>query len=199
MPLKNMLYWFFSTLLLGLMVSFVLGNGLELITGEKLIGNRTEMILTGLTFASVSLLGFFAYLIFNWLGMGLFRHLPLFQGVQLVLTLIVLGNLLYLQMKQLSQSPLWVSFVIPFEVVLVAIFVAWLKAKWTNSSAWIPTFFFMVSATVLEAVSAINPKGTSIPLLLVFYTVLTLQICNAWQILQLHKWLRKNKKAKQTA
>jgi KinB signaling pathway activation protein len=199
MPLKNMMFWFFSTLVLGLMASFVLGNGLELISGEKVFKNGTELALTGLTFASVSLLGFFAYLIFNWLGLGLFRLPQLFQGVQIVLTLIVLGNLLYLQMKQFSGSPIWISLVVPFEIVIVAVFVAWLKAKWTNPSAWIPTFFFMVCATVLEAVSAINPKGTTIPFLLVFYTVFTLQICNAWQILQLHRWLRKNKKAKQSA
>jgi KinB signaling pathway activation protein len=80
--------------------------------------------------------------------------------------------------------------------VAAGTFVAWLKMRWTNPGALIPTLFFMVAATTLEAIPSINSKAGELPVIFIFFTILVLLICNAWQILQLHRWVKKeNKKA----
>jgi KinB signaling pathway activation protein len=68
-------------------------------------------------------------------------------------------------------------------VLIIALTVAYVKVRMTNRTALIPTLFFMVVATIMEA----GPSLKQAPLVMVFFMVLTLMVCNAWQILQLHR------------
>ncbi|SHF10664.1 KinB signaling pathway activation protein [Seinonella peptonophila] len=192
MQLKTLWFWFWTTLLLGTGASLLMGFVLQPWLGHP---EWIKLLLTGMVFGAVAELGLFSYLVFNWLCRGLIQSQSLFHGILVLLTALVLGNLFYL----LSSKYDMVYLIIIAYLVLVSVGVAWLKAKETNRQAWIPTIFFVIVVTTLEAMTSINPKGASMPLSAIFYTVTILLICNAWQILRLHHWVKKPKKKASTA
>ncbi|MBA4552339.1 MULTISPECIES: KinB-signaling pathway activation protein [Thermoactinomyces] len=190
MTLRKLIYWFFSTLILGCVTAIILGFLFEQAAGEVLFGSLTSQLLLGLTLAAVAELGFFAYLVFNWLAKGLLRKKTVYDTVMLLLILILTGNLLYLNFAKYQGEEFWLHLLVPTVIVLSAILIAGLKQKWTNQSAYIPTLFFVIAATTIEAIPSINPKEGEVPLLIIMHTVLVLLVCNAWQILQLHRWVQ---------
>ena len=190
MTLRKLIYWFFSTLILGCLTAIILGFLFEQIAGEVLFGSLTGQLLLGLTLAAVAELGFFAYLVFNWLAKGLLRKKTVYDTVMILLILVLIGNLLYLNATKYQGEDFWLHLLVPTVIVLSAIIVAGLKRKWTNQSAYIPTLFFIIVATTIEAIPSINPKEGEVPLLIMMHTVLVLLACNAWQILQLHRWVQ---------
>jgi KinB signaling pathway activation protein len=190
MTLRKLIYWFFSTLILGCVTAIILGFLFEQAAGEVLFGSLTSQLLLGLTLAAVAELGFFAYLVFNWLAKGLLRKKTVYDTVMLLLILILTGNLLYLNFAKYQGEEFWLHLLVPTVIVLSAILIAGLKQKWTNQSAYIPTLFFVIAATTIEAIPSINPKEGEVPLLIMMHTVLVLLVCNAWQILQLHRWVQ---------
>lgn len=194
MTLKKLFYWFWSTLVLGGVTAVILAFVLEAMVGERMFGDLTQQLLLSLTLAAVAELGFFAYLVFNFLAKGLIRNQRGYHVTMLVLMIIVIGNLAYLNMAKFSGESLWLHLLIPFIILLTALIVAKLKEKWTNSSAYIPTLFFIVVATILEAIPTINSKAGEIPLLIIFHSVAVLLVCNSYQILQLHRWIEPAKK-----
>ncbi|MRG28614.1 hypothetical protein GIJ05_10660 [Laceyella tengchongensis] len=198
MTLKKLFYWFWSTLALGGVTALVLAFVLEILVGQKMFGDITQQLLLSLTLAAVAELGFFAYLVFNFLAKGLIRNKLGYDVTMLVLTVIILGNLVYLNAVKFSGESFWLHLLIPFIILLTALIVAKLKEKSTNVSAYIPTLFFMVVATILEAIPSINSKAGEIPLLIIFHSVVVLLVCNAWQILQLHRWIKPPAKISQT-
>lgn len=196
MTLKKLIYWFFSTLVLGGVTAIFFGFLIEAAVGQNIFGPLTGQLLLSLSLAAVAELGFFSYLIFNWLSRGLVRNKTAYEVILLALMILLLGNLVYLNMAKYSGATLGIHLLIPLIVLVIGGVVAWLKAKWTNRSGFIPTLFFMVVATILEAIPSINPKAGEVPILIIFQTVLVLLVCNAWQILQLHRWVQKpNKKS----
>jgi KinB signaling pathway activation protein len=106
-----------------------------------------------------------------------------------------MGSQVYLNVTKFSREALGIHLIIPLLIFGAGVVVAWLKVKWTNSKAFIPTIFFMVIATVLEAIPSLNSKAGGIPLAIILHNVLILLACNAWQILQLHRWVQPQKKA----
>ena len=190
MTLRKLIYWFFSTLILGCVTAIILGFLFEQIAGEGLFGSLTGQLLLGLTLAAVAELGFFAYLVFNWLAKGLLRKKIVYDTVMILLILVLIGNLLYLNLAKYQGEDFWLHLLVPTVIVLSAVIVAGLKRKWTNQSAYIPTLFFIIAATTIEAIPSINPKEGEVPLLIMMHTVLVLLVCNAWQILQLHRWVQ---------
>jgi KinB signaling pathway activation protein len=196
MTLKKLLFWFWSTLTIGTVLGVFLGKFINQIVGEKLFGPLLKDVLSGSTFAAVSQLGFFSYLIFNWLSNGFVRNRFLYQAIQVFLILIVLGNLFYLNVSKFAGVTLGLHLLIPLFILAVALVVAWFKVKWTKQTAWVPTIFFMVIATVLEMIPSINLKAGEVGIPFVLFTVTILLTCNAWQILQLHRWVqRSNRKS----
>jgi KinB signaling pathway activation protein len=191
MTLKKLMIWFWSTLAIGTALGVGFGKLIGLVTGVEL-GDLTKLLLTGATFGSVALLGFFAYLIFNWLGNGLFRKQSHFQVLQVILIFLVLGNLIYLNLSKFAGDAFWVHLVIPCLIVAVGWVVAFLKVKGTNHKTFIPTLFFMIAATILEATPSLNSKSGEVPLSHIFFTILILLSCNAWQILNLHRWTKRS-------
>lgn len=191
MTLKRLLFWFWSTLLLGAIISLLLGMVLQSFLGQF---NWLDLLLLGLTFSSVSILGFFCYLVFQWLAKGLIRKSSHFHFVLIVL---LIGTVLYLCFifYQQYQEKLW-PYVILFMMLVFSFVVAFLKVKWTNSTAFIPTLFFMMVVTAFESIPSINSKEGQLPIESVFFTIVVLLICNAWQILQLHRLTAKKEKKK---
>ena len=59
----------------------------------------------------------------------------------------------------------------------------------TNRNAFIPTLFFMCAVSVLEAVPALKLDNAASSL----FMLAPLFVCNAWQILILHKILDNKK------
>jgi KinB signaling pathway activation protein len=196
MTLKKLFFWFWSTLFIGIVLSLFLGEFINRSVGKKLFGPLLKDVLSGSTFAAVSQLGFFSYLVFNWLSNGFVRNRFLYQVIQVFFILIVIGNLLYLNISKFTGVSLWLHLLIPFSILAVALVVAWVKVRWTNQTAWVPTIFFMVIATTLEMIPSINLKAGEVGIPFVLFTVTILLTCNAWQILQLHRWVqRSNKKS----
>ena len=189
MTLKKLFFWFWSTLGIGAVVSFLFGFILQPFIGEF---HWLDLLLLGLTFSSVSLLGFFCYLVFQWLAKGLIQENRIYQGFLMVVAFLFSAYIIYIFYSQFAQEALWIRLLLPFVLLLISILVAWLKVKWTNQTAWIPTLFFMVVVTTLESIPSINPKEGQLPIENVFFTILILLLCNAWQILQLH-WLTTKK------
>lgn len=192
MTLKNLLFWFMSTLIIGGVAGLAIG-----FLFQSLLGSFywLDLLLAGLTFSSVAMLGFFAYLVFQWLAQGLVRTIKMYHVLLIVLLLIVLSNLIYLNVSKFSGENLWLHLLIPIVLIATASIVAWVKVRLTNKKAFIPTLFFMVVATALEAIPSINPKEAELPLVTIFFTVIILLICNTWQILQLHRWVGGKSKA----
>ncbi|MBH8604881.1 MULTISPECIES: KinB-signaling pathway activation protein [unclassified Thermoactinomyces] len=187
MTLKKLLYWFWSTLFIGGASALILSSIFEWSAGSDLFGPIPKQLLLSLTLAALAELGFFSFLVFNWLAKGLIRQKSAYDLFLLFLMLIVLGDWVYLNLSKFNGESLWLHLLVPFTVLLAAFIVAGLKVKWTQKTAYVPTFFFMVVATVIEAVPTFHTKAGEIPLLMILHTVIVLLICNAWQILQLHR------------
>ncbi len=188
MTLRKLIWWFFSTLMIGTLLSMILGFSLQVYPFEHWL----FLLLAGSTNATVAGLGFFSYLIFNWLGTGFLRNPKLFMWLQIGLIVLAIGSVIYAFTTQYAGSDLWMFLSVILVIVIVAVVVALRKAKLTGKKTFIPALFFMVVATILESLPWIQPKEqTDVTLASIYLTVITLLVCNAWQILNLHKWIKK--------
>lgn len=187
MTLKKLFFWIISTLVVGAVMAIVFGYSINAVTGTNL-GAFTQILLTGLTFAAVAELGFFSYLVFNWLAKGFLRNPKLFSSIQIFLILILLFNLVYLNTSKFAGASLWAHLLVPLTILLVSLAVAGWKTAKSVPEAFVPTLFFMVAATTLESIPSINSKAGEVPLPFVVFTVVILLVCNSYQILQL-SWL----------
>jgi KinB signaling pathway activation protein len=183
MTLRKWFYLFWTTMVWGAVGAVVVGGVLNGVAGPLGLDIKKQLF-AGLMFAAVAELGFFAYLMFNWLGNGFFRDPFWFRLIQVLLTVLVLVDLAYLRIVKFGDvGGIWPQLGLPIIVLILAWIVAYVKVRLTNRTAFIPTLFFMVVATIMEA----GPSLKQAPLVMVFFMVLTLMVCNAWQILQLHR------------
>jgi KinB signaling pathway activation protein len=199
MTLKNLFHWFWSTLAVGGGAALAIAFVMEAVMGESVFGPLMQQLLLSLTLAAAAELGFFSYMVFNWLSRGLVRNKGVYDGILFFLLALVLGNLLYMNAVKYKGADFWIHLSISALILLAAVVVASVKARWTNRSAWIPTLFFMTVATVIEAIPSLNPKAGEVPVPILLHAVLVLIICNAWQILRLHRWLERKEPALKTA
>ena len=137
----------------------------------------------GFIFSVISQAGFFAYLTVHRFGLGMFRSL--WNAVQLVLIIFVLFDLVYFRYMVFADKG---DSIIPY--VLTALFilavglaVAYIKSAQTNKGAFVPALFFMVVVTVIEwfPVLRINERDW------LYLMLIPLLVCNAYQLLILHK------------
>jgi KinB signaling pathway activation protein len=142
-------------------------------------------ILWGFLYSVVSQMGFFAYLTVHRFGLGIFKSVSLWNGVQAVLTLFVLFDLVYLRYETFAKSGDSLLPYVGLAVLLLipALVIAWYKAKQTNREAFIPALFFMIVVTVIEWFPVLRVNESSWIYLMLF----SLLACNAYQILILHK------------
>jgi KinB signaling pathway activation protein len=173
--------------------------GWENITGgldatDELLAAGIWLFIVGLMFSVISQMGFFAYLMIHRIGLGVFKGPRLWNWVQIVLILFVFFDLVYFRYIVFAEPGMtWTDYLpLPSVLLVIAIIVAWLKARMTNFTAFIPTVFFIYVVTTVEIVPALTQNDAAW-VTLMFVTVL---VCNVWQVLILHRLLEPaNKKS----
>ncbi|KQX56032.1 MULTISPECIES: KinB-signaling pathway activation protein [unclassified Paenibacillus] len=197
MTLRKWFHLFWTTLLLGMLVSIGIGLILQYsdkefsVMGLSAVGfNVLNMLLGGATISVLSQMGFFAYLIVRFIAAGIIRSKTVWDLLQLAVVIVVLFDLVYLRMTNFEGTESVLSYsILPAIILLISIAVAYWKVKMTNRNAFIPTLFFMCAVTVLEAVPALKLDNAASSL----FMLAPLLVCNAWQILILHKILDNKK------
>ncbi|OQP04839.1 KinB-signaling pathway activation protein [Geobacillus sp. 46C-IIa] len=137
----------------------------------------------GFIFSVISQAGFFAYLTVHRFGLGIFRSL--WNAVQLVLIMFVLFDLVYFRYTAFAANgeSMIPYILIALFVLVVGLAVAYAKSVQTNKGAFVPALFFMVVVTVVEwfPVLRINDQDW------LYLMLIPLLVCNAYQLLILHK------------
>ena len=191
MNLKRWLHLFWTTLVVGAAGSLVIGLVLQLTDTMKLNGTADLFVNIGLllgvgVMVSVySQMGFFAYMMVNYMGTGVFSRRT-WQYIQLVLTALALFELMFLRIFVGGNKSSYSDVVLGGIILVVAIAVAYFKARMTNGSAWIPTLFFMIAVTIVETIGVLKIEVDQATV----WIAGPLIACNAYQILILHRVLK---------
>jgi KinB signaling pathway activation protein len=191
--LKQMLFLVWTTTLLGMAAGLAAWGILKLVDPQFIFMDdelsKYEWLSMGLgtvTIALTSFIGFIAYLFARYYMIGILRHK---QGVWVFIQLFFIGltlfDLVYLRYSRFAgEDAGFASFlVLPAVLSAVALGTAWLKVRMTNAGAFIPTLFFMIVLTSLEAIPAFQQNDA----LHMIYMLVVLLVCNAWQILVFHR------------
>jgi len=194
--IRKLFFLFWSTMAVGAVVTIVVGSVMQWtdssfgFMGLEAAGfNALMMALVGLMFGVFSQMGFFAYLILNYIALSVFRKKYLWNALQAYSTIFAIGALgymLYKNREALGNS--WLFWVLPLVLTLASWLVAYLKVKQTNNSAFIPTLFLLFVVTMLESWPSLS--GENNPTAIVFMMI-PIFLCNAYQIMWLHKLVRK--------
>jgi KinB signaling pathway activation protein len=143
------------------------------------------LIGVGFIFSIISQMGFFAYLTVHRFGLGIFRSVSLWNSVQLVFIAFVLFDLIYFRYQIFAkEGESIISYVlIALFIFLFGLVVAYIKRSQTNKEAFVPALFFMVVVTIIEwfPVLRINEEDW------LYLMLFPLLVCNAYQLLILHK------------
>ena len=164
----------------GLVMAYADPN-FEIPKADDWIYNMFSFLIAGLTLGAFAHMGFFAYLMLNYIALSIFKKSYLwmaFQGFAVVFVLVEVAVNMY--GTDFPASAYWV---LPIVLVLCSVAVAWRKVRETKASAWVPCLFFMIAVTVLEG----NPAFRTGSISSLVYMLLPLFACNAYQILQLHR------------
>lgn len=191
---RNLVRLFMSTLLIGGITTGIVGFFVRWEEFEPIItsfhmGEILSILFwlvgVGLIFSVLSQMGFFAYLTVHRFGLGIFKSIKLWNAVQVILIAFVLFDLVYLRFSSFAKAG---ESILPYVGLAVFIFIfglviAYIKAKQTNKEAFVPALFFMVVVTIIEWVPVLRVNEKSwLPLMLI-----PLLVCNAYQLLILHK------------
>lgn len=203
MTIRNWIRLFFSTLMIGGLVTGI--SGLILRWDEfapwfsdfelgKVISVFLWLVVVGFTFSVISQMGFFAYLTIHQFGMGMFRSF--WKTVQIVITLFVLFDLIYFRFDGFTvNGEIKPSYIILFSLILVTgLVVAYLKNKQSGQNTFVSAIFFMVVVTVLEWLPVLQAKESKWLFLMLF----ALLACNAYQLLALPKFNRRSEEERKS-
>ncbi|MCM3164428.1 KinB-signaling pathway activation protein [Metabacillus litoralis] len=197
MKSRNWVRLFLSTLLVGGVATSVIGFLLKweeykelFITFDvlEILSVLFWLFGVGLIFSVISQMGFFAYLTIHRFGLGVFRSTSLWNIAQLILVIFVLFDLVYFRYQLFSKEneALTSYILIAGYVFIVGLLVAFMKRKDTNKEAFVPALFFMIVVTVIEWFPALRVNEEDWLLLM----LIPIQICNAYQLLMLPKFLQ---------
>ncbi|WP_428910427.1 KinB-signaling pathway activation protein [Niallia sp. Krafla_26] len=203
MTSRNVVKLFFTTLLIGGFVTGITGfvvrweefssyfTNIELLS---IVSTFFWLFCFGFIFSLVSQVAFFAYLTVHRFGLGIFRSF--WSSVQVVLIAFALFDLVYFRYKAFAQSgDSVVPYIFPAIMLLViGLFIGFLKAKQTNKAAFIPAVFFMTVVTIIEWAPILRLNDDNWTYLMIF----PLLACNIYQLLILHKLNEDSIKEKST-
>lgn len=189
MTLKKWFKLFWQASLIGAIASFVTGIVLQ-VSGLNIEFKGTfDFVLYlvillgyGMLVSVYSQLGFFAYLITNYMANGVLSR-RVWEYVQLVLAAIALLEVMFFRTFVSANENVWSDIWLGVGLLIVAIIVAYYKVKMTNARAWIPTIFFMITVTVIEMIGGLQIGVDNATL----FILIPLVACNAFQILVLHR------------
>ncbi|GGH39933.1 KinB-signaling pathway activation protein [Paenibacillus segetis] len=191
MNLKKWLYLLWTSLVVGAVGSLLAGLLLQWTHTIQLNGtadflmNILILLGVGIMVSIYSQMGFFAYLMMNYMGSGVFSRMT-WRYVQIALTVLALMELMFLRVF-VGEGKSGISDVmLGIIVLIIALVTAYFKAKWTNASAWIPTLFFMIAVTIVEMIGVLNIGVNQATI----WIGAPLLACNAYQILILHRVLK---------
>ncbi|HDR7353891.1 KinB signaling pathway activation protein KbaA [Bacillus wiedmannii] len=193
---------FFTTLFLGGISTVIIGFVLEWDKYAKFFQNfDVKEILAvsfwlmgvGFIFSVISQMGFFAYLTIHRFGLGMFRSPSLWNAVQLFFIAFVLFDFVYLRSVLIANGEVSLgnNILVAGVLFVFGAIVAYIKSKETNSKAFVPALFFMVVVTILEWVPALRINDTD----WLYLMVIPLLLCNAYQLLILHRLIGKASKS----
>lgn len=194
MNLKKWLYLFGTTLAVGAAGSLIVGlllqwtDTLQYKGVTDILVNVGILLGVGIMVSVYSQMGFFAYLMINYMGNGVFSKRT-WQYIQLVLTALALLELMFFRIFVGGEKNGVSDLVLGIIVIIVAAGTAFYKAKLTNATAWIPTLFFMIAVTIVETVGVLKIGVNSATA----WIVAPLIACNAYQILILQRVLSSGK------
>jgi KinB signaling pathway activation protein len=188
--IRNWVIMFWSTLLIGAAAAVGVGLILAAADGEMFQWNVMEfgynvlsMILAGFMFSILSQMFFFAYMTLNYIARDMFRRPSTWKLVQIFFIITVPFEIYMFLWKGSS-----LKFALGLGVmILLSIGTAFWKVKMTNPHAFIPSVFFMLVFTLVETAIAIQVSNDEATLLMAS----SLIACNAWQLLRLHKVVKK--------
>lgn len=195
---------FFTTLLLGGITTGIVGFIVRWDEFEPYFLNLqiVDIFMTlfwligvGFIFSILSQMGFFAYLTVHRFGLGIFKSAKLWNAVQIIIILFVLFDLVYFRYEAFGETgENIVSYLIlALMILIIGLAVAYFKAKQTNWEAFIPALFFMIVITTIEWVPVLRVNEES----WVYLMVIPLLVCNAYQLLILHRINEKSNLEKQ--
>ncbi|GGG11190.1 KinB-signaling pathway activation protein [Paenibacillus aceti] len=194
MNLKRWLHLFWTTLAVGAAGSLVIGlvlqltnttNTMELNGAADYLLYLGMLLLAGVMVSVYSQMGFFAYMMVNYMGTGVFSRRA-WLYVQLVLTALALFELMFLRIFVGGHKDSFSDLILGIIILVIACGVAYFKAKMTNDSAWIPTIFFMTAITIVETIGVLKIGVDQATV----WVAGTLIACNAYQILILHRLVK---------
>ncbi len=191
---RNVVKLFFTTLLVGgvvtVLTAFIVrwNEFLPYFTDFailKILATVIWMFVLGMVFSVLSQMGFFAYLTVHRFGLGIFKSSSLWNGIQVVLILFALFDLVYFRYKTFAENGEGILlYLAPAVMILiVGLIVAYFKVKQTNKSAFIPAVFFMTVITIVEWVPALRTDDPRWVYLMIFPLI----VCNIYQLFILHK------------
>ncbi|PEL01605.1 KINB signaling pathway activation protein [Bacillus toyonensis] len=193
---------FLTTLFLGGVSTVIIGFVLEWDKYDKFFQNfdAKEILAVsfwlmgvGFIFSVISQMGFFAYLTIHRFGLGMFRSSSLWNVVQLFFIAFVLFDFVYLRSVLIANGEVSLgnNILVAGILFVFGAIVAYIKSKETNKKAFVPALFFMVVVTILEWVPALRINDTD----WLYFMVIPLLLCNAYQLLILHRLIGKTSKA----
>lgn len=192
MNLRKWSKLFCLTLGIGGIASLIIG--LILTTGDYKPSSTADFFLyllilfgAGMMVSVYSQLGFFAYLIVNYMGRGTFS-IKTWNYIQLALTILALLELMFFRIFMDNGKTGLPDMLLGVIILATAIVTAYFKVRATNSNALIPTLFFMIAFTIVETIGVLNIGEHTATA----FTVIPLLACNTYQILMLHRIVTKS-------
>lgn len=193
---------FFTTLFLGGVSTVIIGFVLEWdkyakffqnFDGKEILAVSFWLMGVGFIFSVISQMGFFAYLTIHRFGVGMFRSPSLWNIVQLFFIAFVLFDFVYLRSVLIANGEISLgnNILVAGVLFMFGAIVAYIKSKETNKKAFVPALFFMVVVTILEWVPALRINDTD----WLYLMVIPLLLCNAYQLLILHRLIGKTSKS----
>ncbi|HDR7664729.1 KINB signaling pathway activation protein [Bacillus wiedmannii] len=193
---------FFTTLFLGGISTVIIGFVLEWdkyvkffqnFDGKEILAVSFWLMGVGFIFSVISQMGFFAYLTIHRFGLGMFRSPSLWNAVQLFFIAFVLFDFVYLRSILIANGEVSLgnNILVAGVLFMFGAIVAYIKSKETNRKAFVPALFFMVVVTILEWVPALRINDTD----WLYLMVIPLLLCNAYQLLILHRLIGKVSKS----
>ncbi|WP_163247806.1 KinB signaling pathway activation protein KbaA [Bacillus tropicus] len=193
---------FFTTLFLGGVSTVIIGFVLEWdkyakffqnFDGKEILAVSFWLMGVGFIFSVISQMGFFAYLTIHRFGLGMFRSSSLWNIVQLFFIAFVLFDFVYLRSVLIANGEVSLgnNILVAGVLFMFGAIVAYIKSKETNKKAFVPALFFMVVVTILEWVPALRINDID----WLYLMVIPLLLCNAYQLLILHRLIGKTSKS----
>lgn len=194
MNLSKLIRLFWSTLWIGAGAGLFIGviialfdGGFTDLTGLEVGYNLLMMLMAGMMFGVLSQMFFFAYMTLNYIAGDMFRRPTTWVLIQLFFIITVPFEIYFF----MWEGSLW-SFVLGAGLILaISVGAAYWKTRMTANRAFIPTLFFMFVFTVLETAIALKVSNNESIWRAVLLMAIPLLLCNAWQILRLHKLVEK--------